>query len=71
MDKDALYILEQMIDRYGVAEVLSGVSYICSDKAERTAVNWQNTTLGKQWMRLSELVDNANMQIESQTSRHH
>lgn len=71
MDKDDMYVLEAMIDRYGLAEVLSGISFICSEKAEHVAVNWQDTTMGKQWMKFSELVDQANARIEGHTARHH
>jgi hypothetical protein len=57
-------MLEFFIDKYGIVEVLSGISYICSEKAEHVAVNWQDTALGKQWIGLSAQVDSAVARIE-------
>jgi hypothetical protein len=64
MDKDSLLMLEAFIDKYGIVEVLSGISFICSEKAEHVSVNWQDAALGKHWMGLSSKVDNAVAKIE-------
>jgi hypothetical protein len=64
MNQKDLDILEKLVDAYGVAEVLSGLSKVCSDKAEHAAVNWQDTPLAKNWMRLSSRLDRASIIID-------
>jgi hypothetical protein len=64
MNQHDLDILEKLVDAFGVAEVLSGLSKICSDKAEHAAVNWQDTPLAKNWMRLSSRLDRASIIID-------
>ena len=64
MGADLIELLEGWIDKYGVSGVLSGISKICSDKAEHVAVNWQDTTSGKYWIWISRVVDQLNAKIE-------
>jgi hypothetical protein len=62
--KHDLELLEGFVDGYGVAEVLSGLSKVCSDKAEHAAVNWQDTPLAKNWIKLSTKLDRVSANIE-------
>jgi hypothetical protein len=65
MNKHDLEILEgRFVDNFGIAEILSGLSKICSDKAEHAAVNWQDTSLAKNWMQLSAKLDRIAANIE-------
>lgn len=41
--------LEQMIDRHGLASVLSMVADICYEKSEHIESNWQDRQLAKLW----------------------
>ena len=43
-------ILERMVDAYSLQAVVSALSYICGEKAEHLAVNWQDTASAKGWM---------------------
>jgi hypothetical protein len=63
MSKNDLDILEAFIDKYGIVDVLSGLSYICGEKAEHIAHSWQDASLAKHWMRLAEAVDKAGVKI--------
>lgn len=71
MDQDDLRMLEAYIDRYGIVEVLEGISFICSEKAEHVSVNWQDTQLGKHWMKLSTLCDAAAAKVEKGNNNLH
>jgi hypothetical protein len=64
LDEETMEILENIIDCYGVSGVLSGISFICGEKALHLTVECQNTVLGKHWMRLSANVDQAAAKIE-------
>jgi hypothetical protein len=64
MTQQDLDILEKLVDAYGIAEVLSGLSKVCSEKAEHVAVEWQDTTLAKNWMKLSTKLDRVSANIE-------
>jgi hypothetical protein len=64
LDEETMDMLEDVIDHYGVSEILSAISYICGEKAMLSSTDWQNTTLGKHWMRVSASVDQAAAKIE-------
>jgi hypothetical protein len=64
LDEESMEFLEDIIDSYGVSGVLSGISFICGEKALHVSVDYQNTSLGKHWMRLSASVDQAAAKIE-------
>lgn len=65
MSKEDLEMLERYIDKYGIVDVLSGVSYICSEKATHAATNWQDIPLAKHWMRLCESIDRTGAKLEN------
>lgn len=41
--------LEALIDRHSLAHVVTGLSLICSEKAEHLRSNWQDKTAAKAW----------------------
>lgn len=47
-------ILEMLIDRYGVYNVVSHMASICADKAEHISANWQDVGLAKVWQQMEE-----------------
>lgn len=63
MSTPDLDILETFIDKYGIVDVLSGISYICGEKAEHIATNWQDTKTAKHWIKLSESIDKAGAKL--------
>lgn len=44
-------ILECMIDRYGMSKILFALTEICHAKAEHVAVNWQDASTAKEWLK--------------------
>jgi len=57
MEKESLILLTALVDRYGIGEVISGLSYICGDKGEKAAVVLEDTESAKYWMKLSQRID--------------
>lgn len=51
--------LETLIDRNGLAAVLSALSQICSDKAEHLRSNWQDEASAKEWDKHSRRIAKA------------
>ena len=45
-------LLESMIDKHGIEQVLNSIGEICGHKAEHVAVNWQDANLAKSWAAL-------------------
>jgi hypothetical protein len=41
--------LEALIDAHGLTHVVTGLSLICSEKAEHLRANWQDNTTAKAW----------------------
>jgi hypothetical protein len=50
-----LLLLEGLIDRYGIDQVLEMISEICGEKAVKLA-NWQDTARAKRWATLEGAV---------------
>jgi hypothetical protein len=50
MNKDDLELLERLIDKYSLVEVVDGLETICLDKAEHISHDWQDVGLAKLWM---------------------
>jgi hypothetical protein len=42
-------ILEGLIDRHGLTHVVTGLSLICSEKAEHLRHSWQDGVSAKAW----------------------
>jgi hypothetical protein len=51
--------LEELIDRYGIADVLHCLMRICDAKAEHVASNWQDASLAKRWAKLANILQDA------------
>jgi hypothetical protein len=51
-----LLLLENLIDRYGIDQVLEMISEICGEKAEHIATAWQDAHLAKRWATLEGAV---------------
>jgi hypothetical protein len=49
MPTDITQTLEEMIDRYGVTHVVTGLSLVCFEKAEHLRTNWQDKVTAKAW----------------------
>jgi len=43
------FILENLIDSYGLSNVLSQISQICYDKSNHLLDNWQDSYASKDW----------------------
>jgi hypothetical protein len=63
MSKEDLTTMELFIDKYGIVDVLSGLSYICGEKAEHVATNWQDAQTAKHWMQLASSIDKAGAKL--------
>jgi hypothetical protein len=64
VSKADIEMLEAFVDKYGIADVLSALSYICGEKAEHVSTNWQDAPLGKRWLKLAALIDLATAKAE-------
>ena len=65
MDEDDVRGLESYVDKYGLQEVLSKLSYICGEKATHIAENWQDTKTAKVWTWASSFLDRASAAVET------
>lgn len=57
MEDNPAEMLEQIIDKHGLANVLGHISDICNEKAIHVATNWQDTSLAKAWDRCAVQVE--------------
>jgi hypothetical protein len=48
--------LEALIDGTSLQEVLYLIAYICTDKAEHLAANWQDDTAARVWNRRADKI---------------
>jgi hypothetical protein len=44
--------IEDLVDRYGIEEVLRMLAFVCSAKAEHLAANWRDESRGDTWQRI-------------------
>jgi hypothetical protein len=51
LDAQAEAALEAMVDKFGLQNVINGLSCICSGKADHIEENWQDKRLAKAWER--------------------
>ena len=49
-----VFILETMIDRLGMAEIMFLLTHICDEKAEHIREVWQDEELAKRWNIVAE-----------------
>ena len=68
MDQKTLEFLEVMIDKYGLKEVLSGLSYICSKKSEQLLAEHLTANMeeAKKWMKHSYKIDTLSAWFEKE-----
>lgn len=52
-EEDALIILEELVDAYGLEGVLYALGDVCAYKADHLEVNWQDKTNAAKWQRHS------------------
>jgi hypothetical protein len=45
--------LEAIIDSRGIHAVLVAIGRVCANKSEHIAVNWQDASLAKRWIKLT------------------
>jgi hypothetical protein len=50
-------ILEQIIDRVGLAELADTIARIANEKAGHVQANWQDANLAKTWTRVAKRFD--------------
>jgi hypothetical protein len=51
--------LEQLVSQHGLKGVLTMLAAICGERAERTAVKWQDTVAAKEWAKYADAMENA------------
>lgn len=49
--------IESLIDRFGMDHFLSMSGFVAGKKAEHIAVNWQDASRAKAWMKISVGLD--------------
>ncbi len=54
---DARKELEQLVDKFGLSDVLALLSEICSEKELHIESNWQDHTLAKKWRKAELALD--------------
>lgn len=57
--------LEALIDKHGLTMVVTGLSLICSEKAEHIRANWQDRVTAKVWDADAKTLDKAARAIRS------
>jgi hypothetical protein len=56
--------LETLIDRYGIDNVIAMLGFVCGEKAEHIATNYQDASQGKEWIKLSADLDKLLAEVE-------
>jgi hypothetical protein len=59
LTQEAEYVLEGIVDAFGLQNVLNGLACICSGKADHIESNWQDHRLAKRWERAAVHIMNA------------
>jgi len=49
LTQEAEYVLEGIVDAFGLQNVLNGLACICFGKADHIESNWQDHRLAKRW----------------------
>lgn len=49
--------LESIVDSYGLAETISALSIVCSEKTDHIESNWQDENLAAHWQDASNKLD--------------
>ena len=64
MTKEETLMLELLVDAHGLTELVSKLSYICSEKSVHVAEAWQDAAQAKRWMHRSTILDRCHVQLE-------
>lgn len=64
LESDLAPQIETLIDRYGLSTFLSILGYVCGEKSEHLATNWQDATAAKTWLQLSAEIDKLTARAE-------
>ena len=49
MDTQSEYTLEELVDQYGIREILEALASICDQKAEHIRASYDDNTLADAW----------------------
>jgi hypothetical protein len=50
-------MIERLIDKVGICIFLQTIAYICDQKSEHIAVNWQDASLAKRWDKVADKIN--------------
>lgn len=56
--------LEHLVDFYGIDNVLSMLGFVCGEKSEHIATNYQDAHMAKEWIKLSADLDKLQAEVE-------
>lgn len=59
-----LQVLESLVDKSSVTQVLEGLALICHLKAEHLATNWQDATSAKAWVKGATWLNTVAMKLD-------
>jgi hypothetical protein len=60
-----LALLEDIVDRSGLANVLGGLAYIAREKADHLRSNWQDEKSARGWDQLAHVLDKTQDKVGS------
>jgi hypothetical protein len=63
MERDNLDVLEQVVDRVGLAKVLEALVQIAIEKAEHVSTAWGDKALAKSWEANARILEKASQKI--------
>ena len=63
--QDIATVLESLIDRHTLKNILWDLSNVCYEKANHTLANWQNKSLSRKWTHLGSTFDQLSSKLES------
>lgn len=58
-------ILEQLIDKHGLLHVVTGLEFVCQEKAAHIRTNWQDNTTARTWDRAASFFRKPNASIQA------
>jgi len=69
MTRQEKELLESLIDRYNMAEVLNALSEIAYEKADHVRTNWNDEPLARAWEASALAIDKAEIKTIEQLRR--
>jgi hypothetical protein len=55
--KEVKHLMEEVMDKEGLAQLVQLVAEICYEKAEHVLTNWQDKNLAKLWEKDAKLLE--------------